>query len=70
MNTSGYAIVRRDYNDSKQLITEAYYDTSGNPVLYSEAYWMIRFTYNEENKVCKKTYYNLDNEVVNEEIVE
>ena len=64
LNTLGIGEVRRKFNSLNQKVSEEYYGTDGEPVIISEKYSIVDYTYDENGKLIKRTYKDAAGNVV------
>lgn len=67
LQNGGYAIVERDYDDVGNVKCERYYGINREPVLLSGKYSMIDFSYDKNGKMIKRTFKDMNGNVVEEQ---
>jgi hypothetical protein len=60
INTSGYAIRIRAFDEEGRPETEMYYDAAGVPIETAYYAYGSRFTYDEERRIYRITYLDRD----------
>ncbi len=62
--------IKRIYNENKQNVHEEYYGTDDKPILISGIYFSVDYTYDEIGTMTKKTFKDIEGNVVDEQSVE
>lgn len=60
LNTSGYAILTRKYNEAGKKREERYFRTNGEPVVLPSGYSGYTRLYDEQGRVVETTYIGID----------
>ena len=60
MNGDIYCAVRREYDETGNVILEKYYDGDGNPTFCRDGYAMITREYNSLNRIVCERFFGTD----------